>query len=146
MMAEVDYVLEEFDRRLTADGSGLELTLQDTTAPALQVNAPRAHKSVRVTAPASSNTLQYRDQGLARVEDEIQVELLYTAVPTGQRARERECIRHAAKVRAWLTDGIWLRTFRPTWLRETRGPVPGDAQLYQITQTYRVTRDARLGG
>lgn len=139
------HVLEEYDLRLAAFEGGL-LTVQDMTGDVGRTNNPRAHGSVRVTCDATRNRNGYRDQALARVDDTITVTILFRLNAASQRDSERDAIDTAERVRAWLTDGVWLRALHPTFIDEARSPAAEEKGLYRIVQRHRVTRDAQLGG
>ena len=142
-----DYVLEEFGSRLTQDGAPYEsVTLRDALDPGRSQNAARLHRAVHVDAPSSANTGDYRDQNLARSVDTIVVTLRYRINVTAQREHQRDAITHAEKVRVWLTDPLWIGALHVLWRGTTRASDSAATEIYTITQTYTVHRDAALGG
>lgn len=108
--------------------------------------APELHRGVTVYSTQTSNTNQYRDDGLARVRDSVVVEHGYLIAPTAQRESRDEALVLEEQIRALLTGLVVMGNTRPRYASTTRRQHPQDATLWITAQTFTIDRDAILGG
>ena len=141
-------LVRQVEARLLDSGgqAGLGLVLLDRVDVSAAAPEALAHKGIGVQAPQTENSGEYRDQGLARVEDRLQVTLAYRVRPKAQKASRDEALDLEEQIRIRLTDDIALREMRIHYLGSTRGPHPKSSEWYVITQAFSAQRDALLGG
>jgi hypothetical protein len=136
-------VVSEVEARLAAiEGAGLDV-LPRLNLPG---SASRAHKLASVTIAATTNTGQYRDIDLARVDDRVVVSLAYRVRANDQIASRNEAMELEDAVRVALTDPSWHADWHVAYLSTDRRPGEKSAEWWLSDQTFRVTRDAQLGG
>lgn len=140
----LSYVLSEFDARLAAMVDGP--TVIDRIRLPDAGTSPGQHKLVSVEATTTSNSEQYRDRGLARVVDEVRVSLAYRVRPNAQKVARGEALDLEEQIREWLTTPSWHADWHVAYEGSTRRAGSTAAEWWLSEQTFRVTRDAELGG
>ena len=139
----LDDVYLAFEARLAAvQGADLDVVARLNLPSA----SARQHRLVSVTAPTTTNTEAYRDSDLARVEDRIVGGRAYRVRANDQIATRTEANRLEEQVRRALTDPAWQADWHVVYEGTTRGTGGSGAEWWVSDQTFRVTRDAVLGG
>jgi len=130
------------------DDAALGLVLLDRVGPLTRcVPAELLHHGVNVRPTATANTGQYRDDGIARVQDRVVVEMAYLLTPTAQRASRDEALVLEEQIRRVLTGASIALAGRLRYVGTgARGVHPADASWWITTMTYTLNRDALLGG
>lgn len=129
-------------------GADLELVILDRIGPLARC-APSTllSRGVLIRPQATANTGQYRDDGLARVQDTLVVEMAYEIIPTAQRVSREEALVLEEQIRTLLTGESVGLTGRLRYQGTTsRGLHPQDGTWWMTSMTYTRARDALLGG
>jgi len=137
--------LAEYETVLGA--SELDLYIIDRIGP-ITTHTPNtlASRGVLVRSDTTNNLDQYRDQNLARVVDDITVELLYLIVATKQKACRAEALLLEEQIRVLLTQRAPQLASHTTFRGASRGLHPLDASWWFCSMTFTTARDAALGG
>jgi hypothetical protein len=105
------------------------------------------HRGVSVQPTTTTNTGQYRDLTLARVQDRFTIEMAYRITPGGQRDSRDEALVLEEQIRKLLTGLIpGLATPVKYVGTPNRRLHPADQGWWITTMTYTTDRDAVLGG
>lgn len=151
MNGEGSYVLladaiEEIEDFILCAGLGLKLI--DRVGPLTRcVPTELLHKGVTVRPGSTVNTGQYRDQEVARVQDNLLVEMAYQLTPMHQRTTRNEALVLEAQIRRILTGETVALSGRLRYTGTTSRDVhPADTTWWITTMTYTFARDALLGG
>lgn len=99
-----------------------------------------------VSSGGTTNTGQYRDAGLARVDDEVIIEFAVAIDPRGQRASRDDALLLEERVRTYVTRPGAFGKGTLVYASTQRGPHPADPAWYVVAQNFTLPRDAALGG
>lgn len=138
--------LADLERALT--NSELNVTIIDRIGPLFSMTPEQMlDRGVLVRSDRTRNLGQYRDQELARVEDEITVECGYRIIATKQKESRVGALLLEEQIRALMTGVVPGLGFRMTYTgTPSRGLHPQDAMWWVSVQTFTTARDAPLGG
>ena len=107
-------------------------------------SATRAHHGVFVRRESTDNLDLYRDQDIARVEDEITVDLTYRVTPKNQRTSRDAALAVEEAIINRLTEASTaLASYHPRYIGSQIGTPSGEWQTVSIT--FALTRDQQVG-
>ena len=107
-------------------------------------SATRAHHGVFVRRESTDNLDLYRDQDIARVEDEIAVDLTYRVGPKDQRTSRDAALAVEQLIINRLTEASTaLASYHPRYIGSQIGTPSGEWQTVSIT--FALTRDQQVG-
>ena len=107
-------------------------------------SATRAHHGVFVRRESTDNLDLYRDQDIARVEDEIAVDLTYRVSPKDQRTSRDAALAVEEAIINRLTEASTaLASYHPRYIGSQIGTPSGEWQTVSIT--FALTRDQQVG-
>lgn len=137
-------VLLAFEERLALPA--LALQSMDRLELPQAITSQRSYRGVHVEVPTTTNTDQYRDIDLARVDENVIVTLFFRLGPKDQKQGRTDALRLEKRIRETLVDTSWRPEWHVRFRTTSRGPDPASAEVYRITQTFLITRDDSLGG
>ena len=107
-------------------------------------SATRAHYGVFVRRESTDNLDLYRDQDVARVEDEIAVDLTYRISPKDQRTSRDAALAIEGNIVNRLTiASTALASYHPRYVGTQTDTPSGEWQT--VTITFALTRDQQVG-
>ena len=107
-------------------------------------SATRAHYSVFVRRESTDNLDLYRDQDVARVEDEIAVDLTYRISPKNQRtSRDAALAKEGSIINRLTVASTALASYHPRYISTQTDTPSGEWQT--VTITFALTRDQQVG-
>lgn len=133
-----EHLLALIDAAIISAGFHVPDSLDGTTS------TPKRHKSASTQRLSSTNTRQYRNQDLTRVQDLIQVEAWFVKNPSAQKASRAKAYKEMRKVRNAVTRLVGEVPVLANIIHLADSD-DVDGEYLTITSLFEVHRDEEVG-